>query len=331
MIFVTGGNGFIGRHVVAALAAAGDSAERSRVLLSRPRQDFSERFPGVETVCGDLLDEKILAQGLQGVEAVAHLASKNVDHDGRGFEAINVEGTRRLCEQAVAAGVRRLVYVSSVGVYGHGERRGVDETTPRAPDTPFSRSKAAAEDIVLDFHRRGDFEAVVLRHRFVYGEGDRAVLPRLIRAAKKYPFWIGGGRAKMSLVWAGDLAEVVRRAAAGDLAGAEGEPVFHVTDGHPIAYRDVISHLCDVFGYDPPKLSIPFPLLYWPVRLREKLTGTDPEVSTSSITSIRLELVARDNYFSSQKLESQLEGWQPLGFREGLERCLDYYRSTVAD
>lgn len=327
MIFVTGGNGFIGRHVVAALHGA--DSDGPKVLLSRSRPEFTERFPGAETVCGDLLDEEILAQGLRGAEAVVHLASKTVDHDGKGFETVNVEGTRRLCRQAVDAGVRRLIYVSSVGVYGHGERRGVDETTPRAPDTPFSRSKAAAEDIVLDHHRQGDLEAVVLRHRFVYGEGDQAVLPRLIRAAQKYPFWIGGGRAKMSLIWAGDLAEVIRRAAAGELAGAEGEPVFHVTDGHPITYREVITHLCRVFGYRPPRISIPFPVLYWPVRLREKLAGIDPEVSTSSITSIRLELVARDNYFSSHKLEELLDNWHPLGFRVGLERCLDYYRSAA--
>lgn len=331
MIFVTGANGFIGRHVVAALGGEQASAvvgDRPllRVLLSRPRETFGERFPGAETVCGDLLDEEVLARGLRGAHTVIHLASKTIDRDGQGFDVINVEGTRRLCRLAVAAGVRRLIYVSSVGVYGHGARRGVDETTPRAPDTPFSRSKAAAEDIVLGHHHGGDLQAVVLRHRFVYGEGDEAVLPRLIRAARRYPFWISGGRAKMSLIWAGDLAEIVRRFATGAISALDTDPVYHATDGRPITYREVVTHLCAVFGYRPPKISIPLGALYWPVRLREVVTGIDPEVSSSSITSIRLRLVAQDNYFSSRKLERLLGDWRPLAFAEGLESCRDYYQ-----
>jgi len=152
MILVTGANGFIGRHVVEALEAA---RIPHRALLSRPNVEFAQRFPEVSTVCGDLLDEAILANALEGVETVIHLASKNIDHDDTGFERVNVEGTRLLCRLATDAGVTRVLYLSSVGVYGHGAHRDSDEGTPRHPDTPFSRSKAAAEDLVLSHHRAG--------------------------------------------------------------------------------------------------------------------------------------------------------------------------------
>lgn len=316
MIFVTGANGFLGRHVVHRLAAAGPV----RALVRAPAS-FRESFPGAEVAAGDLLADGVLEPALAGVETVVHLASKNVDHDGTGFERINVEGTRRLCRSAVASGVRRLIYVSSVGVYGHGAHAGADETTPLRPDTPFSRSKAAAEEIVLSHRRAGDLDAVVLRHRFVYGEGDRSVMPRLVKAARRYPFWISGGRAKMSLVWAPDFARVVQRMC----AGSSPRSIYHVTDGRPISYREVVTELCRRFGYRPPRLSVPFRLLYLPVRLRERLLGIDPETASGSVTSIRLQLVAQHNYFSGERLRTRMPDLRFATFAEGLERSLSYY------
>ena len=323
MIFLTGAAGFIGRHVVRSLV---DVGAPFRVLLSRPNADFEAAFPGVETVVGDLLDPEVLDRGLADARAVIHLASKNVDTDGQGFERVNVEGTRQLLARAMAAGVERLVYVSSVGVYGHGAHLRASETTPLHPDTPFSRSKAAAEGLLLDARDR--LEVVILRHRFVHGEGDRAVIPRLLKAAQKYPFWISGGRARMSLVWAPDLARVARGFALGDWAAESESPIYHVTDGRETTYREVVTALCDRLGKKPPRISIPFPLLYWPVRLREKLLGIDPEVSKASITSIRLELVAQDNHFSSHKLESLIGDWRPTPFVDALAEDFEGYLSS---
>ncbi|MEM7585953.1 MAG: NAD-dependent epimerase/dehydratase family protein [Acidobacteriota bacterium] len=323
MIFVSGANGFIARHVVRALAAAGESV---RAFDIRFGDDFAEEFPGVEVAPGDLGDAAGLERALQGARTVVHLASKHVDHDGSGFEKINVEGTRALCRAAAAAGVERFIYLSSVGIYGHGAHRDADETTPIQPDTPFSRSKAAAEGIVLDSSRAGDFQGIVLRHRFVYGEGDAAVLPRLIKAARSYPFWLSGGKARMSLIWAPDLAEIIRRLADPEAVAVDAEdPVYHVTDGEPISYRRVITTICEAFDYKPPRISIPYRLLYAPVRLRELLLGIDPEVAASSVTSIRLKLVAQDNDFSNRKLARLLPDLDPTPFEDGFRQSLEFY------
>lgn len=328
-VFVTGGNGFIGRHVVDALVRRGAAL---RVLLSRPNAGFAERFDGVETVHGDLLDGEALGRGMAGAASVVHLAAKNIDHDGSGFQRVNVDGARQVAAQALAAGVRRLIYISSVGVYGHGRHRLADESTPLAPDTPFSRSKAEAEGILLDHHRRGDFELVILRHRFVFGDGDGAVIPRLMKAAQKYPFWINGGRANMSFIWAPDLASIMTRLAVDTGSAIDTEsPVYHVTDGRPISYRQVITTLCQTFDWKPPSLSLPLPLLYWPVRWREKLLGIDPEVSSASLTSLRLRMVTQDNSFSNDKLRGCLPDIQYTSFDEALKNSLDHYRPLTQD
>ena len=325
MILITGGNGFIGRHVVRRFAED-SGGNLPRAFDVHYGDDFADTFGGIDAVQGNLLDESDLAAALEGVETVAHLASKHVDHDGTGFERINVEGTRALCRAAAKAGVARVIYLSSVGIYGHGVHRDAAEDTPVDPDTPFSRSKAAAERIVLDHARAGDFQGVVLRHRFVYGAGDQAVMPRLIKAARSYPFWISGGRARMSLIWAPDLAEIIHRLAGPDAAAVDAEePIYHVTDGEPISYRRVVTTIGKAFGSKPPRVSIPYYLRYAPVRLRELLLGIDPEVAASSVTSIRLKLVAQDNDFSNRKLARLLPDLQYTSFEEGFQGSLDFY------
>lgn len=324
MILVTGAGGFIGRHVVRGLSAVAPGSVRAFDL--RFADDFSRDFAGVEAVQGDLADADAMAKAVAGVHTVVHLASKHVDHDGTGFERVNVLGTRAVCRAAAEAGAVRVIYLSSVGVYGHGAHRDANETTPVAPDTPFSRSKAAAEKIVLEHASAGDFEAVILRHRFVYGEGDGAVMPRLIKAARSYPFWLSGGKAKMSVIWAADLAEVIRRLAGeGSAAVDAADPVYHVTDGEPLSYRRVITAICRAFDYRPPRFSVPYRLLYAPVRLREILLGIDPEVAASSVTSIRLKLVAQDNVFSNARLARLLPDLSYTPFEDGFRKSLDFY------
>jgi nucleoside-diphosphate-sugar epimerase len=325
MILVTGAAGFIGRHVVKNLI---EGRHNVRILLMESEKGAEKDFPGAEAVFGDLSDESALEKALSGIKDVIHLASKNIDHDGTGFQKINVEGTRLLCDRAVESGVERFIYLSTVGVYGHRRLRNADETVRVRPDTPFSRSKAEAEKIVLHHHRTGDFQGIVLRHRFVYGSGDHHVIARMIRAAQKYPFLISRGRARLSLILAEDLAEIITRFLQINVERDE-TPVYHVTDSAPLRYRDLIRILCNAYGFRRPRWNIPFGLFYCPVRFKEILTGTDPETTKSSLSSIRLKLVGVDNYFSNRKLMRLFPDLALTPFESAFPDLKEYYSQFV--
>jgi len=331
MILVTGATGFIGRHVMEALLSSVPSS-RIRLIRSELEKETRKPFPNVETVYADLSNKRALYEAAQHVDTIIHLASKNIDRDQSGFRTVNVEGTRNLCAAAVEAKVQKCIYLSSVGVYGHAAHCNSDETETVQPDTAFSQSKADAEQVILAHTKAGHFQGVILRHRFVYGRGDRYVIPQMIKAAKKYPFLISGGKAKMSLILADDLARlIIRFASEKNRSHQRGGafPVYHATDGCPITYREALFTICDIYGIEKPKRSIPFSLLYGLIRLQEQLCRMDPETRTSSLSSIRLKLIGHHHYFSNTKLTTFFPDFQFTPFKQGLEQAKDHYTQFV--
>lgn len=322
MILVTGVSGFIGRHVLTRFLQS-HKAENIRVLLMEHEQDILMEYPGLSYVIGDLTDKKALIKAVSGVNTIIHLASKNIDRDGSGFTAINVEGTRLLCEEALEQKVDTFIYLSSVGVYGHGAHKNADETAKLAPDTEFSVSKSQAEQIILEHNEKGSFNGIVLRHRFVYGEGDIHVLPRMIKAARKYKFLLNGGKARMSLIRVEDVAEIIHRFT--EANQKEKNPVYHITDGYPLRYAEMIDLICKSYDLDPPSRNLPYWIIYLPVRIKELIRNIDPEKTKSSLSSIRLKLIGLDNYFSNGKLKKRFPDLKLKSFQDNFTDLSSYY------
>jgi nucleoside-diphosphate-sugar epimerase len=252
--FVTGGSGFIGGKLVERLVGEGTIVR----ALARS-EDSARRVEGLgaEAVRGDLGDRASLAAGAAGAEVSFHLAAHLGEWGAwEDFERGNVEGTRNALAGCEEAGVRRFVHCGTEAALMAGEPLvHVDETAPLRPDSPapYPATKAKAEQAVRAASREG-FETVVLRPRFVWGEGDTTLLPNMVETVRKGGWaWVGGGRNVTDTAHVDNVVEGLL------LAAERGRPgqAYFVTDGEPATFRDFVTDLLRTQGIEPPDRSIP--------------------------------------------------------------------------
>jgi nucleoside-diphosphate-sugar epimerase len=206
-VTVTGATGFIGGRIVERLVLEG-RAEVTALIRDFGRAVRVARFP-VRMVRGTINAAAAVEQAVKGSQVVFHCAM-SVDR------ASIVEGTRTVCQAALAAGVKRLVYFSTVSVYGTGNGRVIDERTPHCPlPDAYSRLKNKAEEIVRGFIRAG-LPALILQPTVVYGPGgywSTYVAGQLRRGTVMLP---AGGRGASNAVYVDDVVDAAFQAAFGD-------------------------------------------------------------------------------------------------------------------
>jgi len=254
--FVTGGSGFVGRRLLETLAREGHQA-RALARSDGSAREVSSR--GAEVVRGDLDDQAAMAAGMAGCDVVYHAAAK-VDVYGRraDFERITIEGTRRVIAAARAAGVPRLVHVSTEAVLVGGPRMvKADETwpLPRHPIGLYPWSKGRAEELVREANSPA-LTTIVLRPRAIWGAGDTTLVPRLADLGRRGKFaWIRGGGHLTSTCHVDNLCAALLLAAE---RGRGGE-VYFITDGDDIPFRDFIGSMVKTAtGVDLGHRSVPF-------------------------------------------------------------------------
>jgi nucleoside-diphosphate-sugar epimerase len=253
--FVTGGSGFIGGVLVrrlvkdgvqvTALARSESSAEKVRAL-------------GAEPFIGDLNPIGNMAEGAAGCD-VAYHAAACVEQWGpwSEFQSATVDGTANVLEACRAAGVKRFVHVGTEAALVDGNPLvNADETWPLQPDSRayYPRSKARAEQAVVNANGAGGMETVVLRPRFVWGPGDTTLVPEIVELIRTGKFaWVGGGGNLTSTAHVDNVVEGLVLAAE---KGHGGEAYF-VTDGEPIAFKEMITALVAAEGVEPGSRNVP--------------------------------------------------------------------------
>jgi nucleoside-diphosphate-sugar epimerase len=258
-LLVTGASGFVGSSLLASYPP-----ERPRIGLVRagsasPKERAGPAAQGLSYRALDGWTEASLTRALEGVGAVVHAASV-VHHPGATeaeYATFNVEGTRALLRACQAAGVARLVFVSTIKVYGEEPRAAViDEATPVVGDSPYGRTKIEAERLVLAAAREGGLSAAVLRLCPVFGRGDKSNVQAMIRAIARRRFVLpGGGQNRKSLVHISSVTEVARAAVDAAATG-----VFVVADAEAPTMRGLADTIASVLGAPRPP-SAPEPLV----------------------------------------------------------------------
>lgn len=209
LVLVTGGSGYFGSLLVQWLR---DRGHPVRILdLNRPDHPVA----GVELVQGDVRDASVVQRACEGVGVIHHnVALVPLARDKQGFWSVNEGGTRTLLEGARAAGVRKVVHVSSSAIYGAPDRNPVDESTTPKPGEEYGRAKLAAEVVCHEFRSRG-LDISIVRPRTIMGHGRLGIMQILfewIRQGAPVPV-LGGGRNQYQFVHADDLAAACLAAA----------------------------------------------------------------------------------------------------------------------
>lgn len=233
-VLLTGATGFIGSAVARALAGRLD-IELS-VLVRRPA-----RVPQTRQLLGDLTEPDSLIGSCQGIDTLVHAASC-VGTDLERCTAVNDRGTTALLREAARTGVRRIIYISTAAVYGHGPHRNVEpEQLMPAPRSPASRSRLAAEEAV---RAAG---GAVLRPHLIYGAGDRWFVPELINLIQLLGDLPNTDHVRLSTIAVDDLA----RALTGLVTRSDSLPpgtVLHANHPTPTVLRTMIDTVTTNLG-----------------------------------------------------------------------------------
>lgn len=315
-MLVTGASGFVGGHLCPELLAAGWSV-RAAVRSS----EAAGRLPrGVEPFyISDVGPETDWAKGLERVDVVAHLAGRaHVTEEESAdpldaYRRINVGGTRRLAEACAGAGVRRLVFVSSVKAVGEGAPAAYTEETPCRPEDAYGMSKLEAEKTLAEVSARTGLEAVVLRPPLVYGPGVKANFRMLMGLVRRgLPLPLGLVRNERSMVYVRNLTAAICSCLEHPAAAGE---TFFVADGESPSTRELVARMGRLMKRPARLVPVPVPLL----RLGGRVTGrsgqVDRLVGSLTVSTARIR---------------RLLGWTPrFSLDEGLRETVDWYAART--
>jgi nucleoside-diphosphate-sugar epimerase len=324
-VLVTGASGLLGGEVA-----------RQLVLQGHDVATFQRRPSGVDGVDdfrGTINDDDALRRALDGAEGVIHLAAK-VSITGRAaeFDAVNVDGTRRLLRLARAAGVRDVVFVSSPSVAHTGVAimgLGAEQADPRHARGNYARTKAEAELLALAADRP-DFRVAAVRPHIVWGPGDTQLVERVLtRASQGRLPLLNSGAALIDTTYV-DNAATAMVAALHRMDHIHGQAVV-VSNGEPRPIGELLAGICAAGGVAPPSWSVPGGLARAAGAVVERVWSWAGRKDEPPMTRFLAEQLSTAHWFD-QRRTRELLNWTPaVSLDEGLARLAEYYGSPTSE
>jgi nucleoside-diphosphate-sugar epimerase len=324
---ITGATGLLGSHVAEALVAR---RERVRALV-RPGSDASFLRPlGVALATGDLGDPASLRKAVEGADVVYHCAARVGDWGPwPAFQEGVIDATANLLDACRAAGVGRLLHISSIIVYGHPrERPGrFTEDEPLGQNLwlwgdYYCRAKVAAEELCR--HYPGPL--TIVRPSWIYGPRDRTSLPRVFKALEAgRAALVGRGDNRLNIVYAADVADGVIRAANSPAAVGR---AYNLSSEGELTQREFLDLLTDALGRPRVRFRFPYRMAFAGGFTAELVGRAIRLRRPPHFTRYVVALIGRSTRFSIERARTEL-GWQPrVPAAEGLRRTLEWYRSS---
>lgn len=305
-VLITGATGFVGRGVVA------HALDQQILVRAVSRQQLASSDARLEyQQIGDLSAGTDWSDAVREIDVVVHCAARvhvmkdRSEHPLADFRAANLEATVSLARQAVAAGVRRLVFISSIGVNGAQTfQRPFTEVDPPAPHSPYAVSKHEAEIALAEVARETGLEVVIIRPPLVYGPdapGNFGALVRAVRAGRRLP--LGAIDNRRSFIGRDNLADFVLTCVSDPRAANQ---TFLISDDCDLSTSDLLRTLAQAANVDARLLAVPV----WILRLAGAILG-----KRESIVSL-----TGDLRIDMSKARQVLEWSPPASPLEGMRR-----------
>ena len=322
LYLVTGAGGFVGGFMVDLLRAEG---RRVRAMIRDESQREALEAKGAEVVTADLREGETLPAAVEGCAGIFHIASlfRQAGLPESVFHDINAEGTRRLFDAAIAAGVPRIVHCSTVGVHGHVEEPPGDEETPFRPGDMYQRTKLEGEKIAMGFFEEGRVRGVVIRPAMIYGPGDTRTRKLFQMVARRRFFYVGKGEATVHWIDVRDLARSFLLAM--DKPDLNHE-VYIVAGATAVPLREMCALVADKLDVKPPWLHLPVKPMQWLGSVCETVCrpiGVQPPIFRR-----RVDFFTKSRHFDASKAGRDL-GFSPAqDFSGELDDIIASYRES---
>ena len=286
-VYVTGANGKLGQEVLKLIPSAVPLVRKSS---GRPNEKFV-----------DFSDEAGLKAALSDCDTMIHLAGSMKFYDAKQMRESNLELTKRLL--ACLPKKARVIYASSVSVYGKSLSGIADEKTPPNPDSEYSKSKYEAEKLVMVRP-----QSIALRIAAIYGS-EYEEYSKFLRMIKKGRMVIfGDGKNSVPFVQVSDVAQAIANS-------INAEPGIYLISGEPITQNEIYAIAANAIGARPPSLRIPLSIALSFAHLLEifaAISGKKPMITREHIS-----ILGRNRVFNCEKAKKGL-GFSPRPIEQGI-------------
>ena len=321
-VLVTGATGFTGGHLARYLHGRGCLV---RALVRDPNRARDLASDGIALEIGDVRDESVLARAMRGVDVVYHIAAlyREAGLADRVYFDVNARAVGTVIATAAAAGVRRVVHCSTVGVHGDVEHPPANEDAPLRPGDVYQRAKVEGERIARDAAARHKIEVVIARPSGIYGPGDRRLLKLFRGVARRRFLVLGSGRIFYHLTYIDDLVEGFRLCA--EVPAAAGR-TYILAGGEVPTLNELIALIADQAGVAPPRVHLPV----WPFWLAGAACETlcAPFGMEPPLYRRRVDFFTKSRAFDISRARAELGFTPRVSLKEGVQRTLEWYRAA---